>query len=89
MTGLVLFLVGVLTLAGVYAILSMILNLEAGWAGMWDLGIAGFLAVGGYVYIITTQTLQTDVILAPHLPMWSGIVLGSLASGVVALALGA
>ena len=41
MSGVILFLVGVVTLAGIYAILAMILNLEAGWAGMWDLGLAG------------------------------------------------
>ena len=42
---------GVLTLAGIYALLAMVLNLEAGWAGMWDLGLAGLVAVGGYVFI--------------------------------------
>ncbi len=88
MSGVLLFFVGVLTLAGVYAILAMILNLEAGWAGMWNLGIAGLLAVGGYVFIITTQTNVSDVAFAPHLPMWVGVILGSLAAGLFALAIG-
>jgi len=88
MIGVFFFFVGVLTLAGIYAILAMILNLEAGWAGMWDLGIAGLLAVGGYTFIIVTQTQSDDVVFAPGLPMWMGIILGSLAGGVAALIIG-
>ena len=88
MSGILLFFVGVLTLAGIYAILAMILNLEAGWAGMWDLGISGLLAVGGYTFIITTQSTHTDVIFAPQLPMWLGVVLGAGAGGLAALLIG-
>lgn len=89
MSGLLTFLVGVLTLAGIYAILTMILNLLAGWGGMWDLGMAGMVAVGAYVFVITTQTTHGDVALAPGLPMWMGMVLASIASGLVALFIGA
>lgn len=88
MDGIVLFFVGVLTLAGIYAILSMILNLEAGWAGMWDLGLAGLVAVGGYVFIITTQQTHDDVILTPQWPMWAGVLAGSIAGGLAALIIG-
>jgi branched-chain amino acid transport system permease protein len=88
MTGMLLFLVGVLTLAGIYAILAMILNLEAGWAGMWDLGLAGLLAVGGYVFIITTQQTHDDVVFAPGWPMWAGVIAASLAGGIAALVIG-
>ena len=35
------FWVGVLTLALIYSSLAMALNVESGWGGMWDLGIAG------------------------------------------------
>jgi branched-chain amino acid transport system permease protein len=88
MTGMLLFLVGVLTLAGIYAILAMILNLEAGWAGMWDLGLAGLVAVGGYVFIITTQQTHDDVAFAPGWPMWAGVIAASLAGGIAALVIG-
>jgi branched-chain amino acid transport system permease protein len=88
MSGIILFFVGVLTLAGIYAILALILDLEAGWAGMWDLGLVGLVAVGGYVFIITTQQTHDDVIFAPHWPVWAGILAGSLASGVAALIIG-
>ena len=46
MSGLIIFGASVLTLAGIYAILAIILNLEAGWGALWDLGTAGLLGTG-------------------------------------------
>ncbi|MEA2227010.1 MAG: branched-chain amino acid transport system permease protein, partial [Solirubrobacteraceae bacterium] len=54
MSGWLVFIVSLLSLAGIYAILAMILNLEAGWGGLWDLGTAGLLAVGAYFYVLAT-----------------------------------
>lgn len=88
MSGVFFFFVGVLTLAGIYAIFSMILNLEAGWAGMWDLGLVGLVAVGGYTFIILTQTQHDDITFAPGLPMWLGVVGAGLAGGLAALFIG-
>jgi branched-chain amino acid transport system permease protein len=88
MTGILLFFIGVLTLAGIFGILALILNLEAGWAGLWDLGIAGLVAVGAYVYVITTQTRVEDVSLRPGWPTWAGVLAAALAAGLVALIIG-
>ena len=88
MSGLLLFFVGVLTLAGIYAILAMILNLEAGWAGMWDLGLVGSMAVGGYTYTILTQTKFDDVFITPELPIWVGMIGAAVAAGLFALVIG-
>ena len=88
MTGLLLFFVGVLTLAGIYAILAMILNLEAGWAGMWDLGLVGFMAVGAYTYTILTQEKFTDVMFAPQLPIVVGLLGAAVAAALFALIVG-
>lgn len=74
MQSLIVFLVGVLTLAAIYASLAMVLNLVAGWAGMWDLGVAGLVAVAAYSYIILTQTREDELWLAPGWPMAVGIV---------------
>ena len=54
MSGIFVFIVSVLTLCTIYGILSLILNLEAGWAGLWDLGTAGLLAAGAYTFVIFT-----------------------------------
>lgn len=88
MTGILFFFVGVLTLAGIYAILALILNLEAGWAGMWDLGIVGSVAVGAYTYTILTQTKFDDVTFHPELPIWAGMLGAALASALFALVIG-
>jgi branched-chain amino acid transport system permease protein len=88
MSGLLLFFVGVLTLAGIYGILAMILNLEAGWAGMWDLGLVGSVAVGAYTYTILTQTKFDDVTFNPEFPMLIGMLGAGLASGLFALVIG-
>lgn len=88
MSGFLLFFVGVLTLAGIYAILAMILNLEAGWAGMWDLGLVGSMAVGGYTYTILTQTKFDDVIISPGLPIWVGLIGAAVAAALFALVIG-
>ena len=46
MESLLLFLVGILSLAAIYAILCLALNIEAGIDGLWDLGIVSFFGIG-------------------------------------------
>jgi branched-chain amino acid transport system permease protein len=88
-SGWIIYAVGVLTIAGIYAILAMILNLEAGWAGLWDLGIAGLLAVGAYFYVIVTlQPGQEDVTYAGGWPMWAGILGAGVFTAGVAFVIG-
>jgi branched-chain amino acid transport system permease protein len=75
MNSLLVFLIGVLTLAAIYGALAMVLNLVAGWAGMWDLGVAGLVAVAAYSYILLTQTkVDTGLWFSPGWPMAAGIV---------------
>lgn len=62
--------------AGIYALLAMGVNLTWGMAGMVNLGLAGFFAVGGY----TTALLTKSGIAIPF---------GVLAAGSVAAATGA
>lgn len=82
------FIAGVLTIAGIYAMLAMILNLEAGWGGLWDLGLAGFFAVGAYFYVVTTAP-DAGVTFSPEWPMAIAIVGSGAAAAVVALLIGA
>ncbi|MDG2406454.1 MAG: branched-chain amino acid ABC transporter permease [Paracoccaceae bacterium] len=87
MSGLIIFGASVLTLAGIYAILAIILNLEAGWGGLWDLGTAGLLATGCYVYVILTVHSE-EIAFAPQLPIWAGIIGASLFTGFLAFLIG-
>lgn len=85
MESLIIFLVGVLTLAGFYAALSLVLNLIAGWAGMWDLGVAGLVSVSAYTYIILTQTqVPVGLILAPGFPIPVGVLASIVVTGITA-----
>ena len=83
------FWVGVLTLALIYSSLAMALNVESGWGGMWDLGIAGLLAAGSYCYVILTADPDLDMRFTPGLPMWVAWPLAALFTGLVAFAIGA
>ena len=91
MSGWFIFMVSALTLGGLYAAFALIVNVEGGWAGLWDLGIAGLLGVGGYVYVITTiaSDRYSDLAFTPGWPMWSGILLAGVATGCVAFIIGA
>lgn len=86
MQSLIVFLVGVFTLAAIYASLALVLNLVAGWAGMWDLGVAGLVAVAGYTYIILTQTrVDTGLWFVPGWPMAAGILGAVVVTALAAL----
>lgn len=61
------YLVAMATFAGIYALLALALNLIWGMAGMINLGLVGFFAVGAYVSALSTKKLG--------MPMALGIVL--------------
>lgn len=81
------FLITVATLALVYAMAAQLLNLEAGWGGMWDLGIAGLIAVGAYSYVLLTSSPDAFVPgLGLAFPL--GMVGAGLITTIVALVIG-
>ena len=87
MSGIFVFLASTLALMGIYVILSTILNMEAGWGGLWDLGMAGLLGAGAYSYVILTVA-SDEIVFAPNLPIWAGIIGASLITGALALLIG-
>lgn len=81
------FLTTVATLALIYAMAAQLLNLEAAWGGMWDLGMAGLIAVGAYSYVLLTTPTDAFV---PGLG-WSfplGMVGAGAITGAVAVVIG-
>ena len=75
------FLVTIATLAFVFAMAAQLLNLEAAWGGMWDLGIAGLIGVGAYSYVLLTTSADA---LVPGLGLaWP---LGMLGAGLITAA---
>lgn len=87
MSGILIFLASTLCLVGIYVILTTILNFEAGWGGLWDLGLAGMLAVGAYTYVILTASSE-EIVFAPELPIWAGVIGASVVTGGFALLIG-
>lgn len=63
-----------------YAIAAIGLSVHFGYAGLLNMGVAGFMAVGAYGYAITILTFG--------LPWWLGIVIGLGFAMVFALILG-
>ncbi|MEW6323766.1 MAG: branched-chain amino acid ABC transporter permease [Nitrospirota bacterium] len=70
----------VLTLAGIYIVLALGLNIVVGLAGLLDLGYIAFYAIGAYCYAL----------LSTHwgVPFWAGLPLGGLAAAAFGVLLG-
>ncbi|MBB2990299.1 branched-chain amino acid transport system permease protein [Mycolicibacterium iranicum] len=81
------FLVTIATLAFVFAMAAQLLNLEAAWGGMWDLGIAGLIGVGAYSYVLLT-TASDALMPGLGLPWPVGMLGAGVITGLVALVIG-
>ncbi len=91
LTGTALFLSSILTLAAIYAVIALALNLEAGVDGLWDLGVVSFVAVGAYTYTMLTVSPASagqSYIMGFGLPMWVGVLAAGIAGSIVAFLIG-
>jgi len=77
----------VLTFALVIGMAALLLNVEAGWGGMWDLGIAGQVAVGAYAYALLSGAPDATVP-GLGLPFWAGMLGAGAITALVALLIG-
>ena len=58
--GIFLYTVFLLTMGGIYAVLTLGLNIQWGFTGLFNAGVAGFFAIGGlYVTAILTSAAST------------------------------
>lgn len=75
------YLVAILTIAGIYIILALALNLQFGLTGLVNFGVVGFFGLGAYASGITTESF--------HAPFVGGLcvamVTGAVAGGLLAL----
>jgi branched-chain amino acid transport system permease protein len=85
-TGTILYLISLATMIGLYAILTLGLNLQWGFAGLFNAGIAGFFAVGAYTTSILTTPESPDHLGGFSLPVPLGILAGVLLSAVLGYA---
>jgi branched-chain amino acid transport system permease protein len=78
-----------LTMALSYAIICLGLNVQWGQTGLFNVGVAGFVAIGAYVSALLTTTAAPGRIGGYGLPMPVGMVLGALAAAAVSFLVGA
>ena len=88
MAGLINYGVFFLTLAGIYAILALGLNIQWGYAGMLNIGVGAFFAIGAYSSAILTTAPSEAFLGGFNLPLPIGILLAMVVSGLLALVIG-
>ena len=86
--GVISYLVFFATMAGIYAVLSLGLNIQWGYTGLFNIGIAGFFAVGAYTSTIMTTAPSSLHLGGFGLPFIVGFLAAGVASGFVALVIG-
>jgi len=92
MEGMLLFAASLVSLGAIYAILCLALNLEAGGAGLWDLGIVSFFGIGAYAYALLTahpagpnQHYLLGLELSPVIGIAAAAVAGAVAAFLIGL----
>ena len=78
-----------LTMALTFAIICLGLNVQWGQTGLFNVGVAGFVAVGAYVSALLTTPDAPGRLGGFGLPMLVGWIGGALATGLVTLLVGA
>jgi branched-chain amino acid transport system permease protein len=77
-----------LVFAGSFAIIVLGLNLQWGYTGLFNVGVAGFVAVGAYTSAILTTPETADRFGGFGMPVAAGWLMAMLASGLCALLVG-
>lgn len=82
------YLISFLTFVGIYAVLVLGLNSQWGFTGQFNIGIAGFFAVGAYTSAILTTPGSPAYLGGFGLPFVVGLAGAVLASVIIGLAIG-
>ncbi len=93
--GLLAYLVSFAIMAGIYAVFTLGLNIQWGYTGLFNIGIAGFFCIGAYTSALITSPKPTGLyaeyvqqILALGLPFPFGLIGAAMASGFIAFLIG-
>lgn len=91
MSGLTIFLVGILTLGCLYAVMALALSLHFGRTGIVNLGMVAFVAVGAYTCSICTiapPTAADKYLFGFGLPLWVGFLAAAVVTALFAFIIG-
>ena len=87
--GYFLYLLSLLTVGGIYAIFALGLNVQWGFAGLFNVGIVGFAAIGAYSYALLTTAESVFHLGGFGLPlpigMFVGMAMAALIAGLIGL----
>ena len=72
------------TIAGIYVLLAMGLNMVVGMAGLLDLGYAAFFAIGSYTFAFSASSFT-----GLDFPFWPMLLVGAVVAAVFGVLLGA
>ena len=94
-SGLLSYLVSFAIMGGIYAIFALGLNVQWGYTGLFNIGIAGFFAVGAYTSALLTTPMPEGVyatyveqLVGLDLPFPLGLLGAAVTSGALALLVG-
>lgn len=85
------FISGVVIVVAIYAMQALSLNLKAGMAGLIDLGVVGYFAVGAYAFTLVTAPAPTALdkyAFGLGWPLWTGFIIAPIVTGIFALIVG-
>jgi len=93
--GIVSYLVSLVILAGIYAVMTLGLNIQWGYTGLFNIGIAGFFCIGAYTSALITTPMPTGVyaqyvhqVFGLNLPFIFGILGAACVCGLIAFLIG-
>jgi len=93
--GIIAYLVSFAIMAGIYAVFCLGLNIQWGYTGLFNIGIAGFFCVGAYTSAMITTPKPTGIyahyvhqILGLNLPFVFGLVGAAIVCGIIAFLIG-
>ena len=82
--GIGLYAVSLMTFGGIYAVMALGLNVQWGFTGMFNAGIAGFFAIGAYTSAMLTTAFSERHLGGLDLPIVVGMIAAMIAAGVIA-----
>ncbi|SDQ21428.1 branched-chain amino acid ABC transporter permease [Pseudovibrio sp. Tun.PSC04-5.I4] len=83
LAGLFFYFVSFLTMAGIYAVICLALNIQWGFGGLFNAGIAGFYAIGAYSAAIVTSTATSNHVGGFQQPIFVGMAVAAVIAGLV------
>lgn len=94
-SGILAYLISLVIMACIFSIISLGLNVQWGYTGLFNIGIAGFFAIGAFTSALFTKAMPTGVeaiytkqAFGLQLPFLVGVLGAAIVSGIIAFLIG-